>query len=162
MIAQIHPNDKMAKGAIFSVLNKASDKRITSKNLDFWRGSYKNFMLNKAGGDTIFLVKLIDGEVVGISCCAILRNSLRCFNSITVVSKNVRRKGIGSELLKAKVKLIETRYPGAFMFSSVAERNSASVRMCESAGLALVGTNLAKAGTPDEYIIRTYSNIVAN
>lgn len=138
MIVQIHPNDSLARRAVFDILNRHSDKRIRQAVLDFWRRDYTDFIKHKRGGDTIFLVDFRQRGIVGISCAAILRNSRRCFNSLTVVSRNHRNNGIGTNLLKSKIRLIETRYSDSFLVTYTSKANKHSIKMCESAGLHII------------------------
>ena len=141
-IIQIHSEDFLAKRAIYDVLNRNHDGRIRQEVLDFWRQGCSRFISHERGGDVIFLVALSEDGIVGLSCAAILRDSRRCFNSLTVVSRNSARQGIGTNLLKAKVALLKIRYPKSSLLSHVSKTNEPSIKMCTSSGLNIIGEGI--------------------
>jgi GNAT superfamily N-acetyltransferase len=154
-LAQIHPSDGLARQAVLEVLNRNHDKRIRQSCLDFWRRDYKTFTTNKNGGDAIFIVAMDDSGIVGISCAAILRRSRRCFNSMTVVSRKHRKKGIGKKLLKAKLKLLKSRYPKAFLVTGVSDSNKPGLKICSAANLEVVseGQKEREGKEPTKYYV---------
>jgi hypothetical protein len=113
--------------------------------------------INK-GDNVLVIAALLNGQMVGVSCALLSKKMAR--NSFTIVTSPYQKRGIGRNLLAAKLLAIYAHYPNATLTSYVGMENKAGHRICELNGLRLDGERTFTLDSGKEIRSKVYSNVV--
>ena len=133
----------------YQYIAEHGDGRISAQSLEFYDTGLR--ALYEAGLSCFFIEKcaydksdISNWATTGRSMCVVggwFGRDTRAFNaritshSITVVHKDYRNQGIGSRLLKEKIKELHDRFGIDNLVTEVKKTNRSSLRMCANAGL---------------------------
>lgn len=118
------------QNTVIPFIKENADRRIGKDNYEH----YKIFCINRQETDEVIIIEATEEDILIAVSIATVRGKKVLF-STTVTHKDYRKKGYGTQVLKAKIARLADK--GLGVRSVIAEDNTPAMALCKKSGLAV-------------------------